>query len=334
MPAHPNTLSYEVAVFEEEVTSVHRANRQTRSEWLASQPPKLQAQVLNSWGKQRAFNAGLLRENGFTTPWKVIKKRLERRGIDVNNLPRAPATIIAGLNKHVNPYAIRTRPDYINGNINVRRALNQYVSGVGLKGASVGMLNSVYAAFDVVLGRFNLDISSLRWTSWDEAAGFYNTRTFQIALNHSVERSLHQTPGENNALFLIRKEKRIKKLERLLNIADESQKTAIRLALLRERLSTRFTVSSDSFDEVFAIMAHEAGHTLYFKKNLGKAWKDNLNRFNVNYMDYVMVSHYAGESIEELFSEVTAMLALGREADIPSSLLNAYNATIGTITGG
>ena len=333
LPAHPNTLSYEVAVFEEEVSSVHKANKQTRSEWLASQPPSLQAKVLNSWGKQRAFNAGLLSENGFTTPWKVIKQRLERKGVDVKNLPRSPAPKIAALNKHRNPYAIRDIPVYISGNIDIRRALNQYVAGVGLKGLSVKSLNSVYAALDIVLGRFGLEFKTLRWTNDPGTAGYFNSSGVQqMGLGRSMVAASFREPGYNIADFLSGKDARVEKLKELLKSADDEHKDLIRQQIVRELIAFRHGVSDDAEDIIFAVIAHEAGHTVFRNRNLAMSWHFALKENGVNYSDHALVSHYAGYNESELFSEVTSLLAQGREAEVPSGILNAYNEVIGLIT--
>jgi hypothetical protein len=329
LPAHPNTLSYEVAVFEEEVSSVHKANRQSRSEWLASQPPSVQAKVLNSWGKQRAFNAGLLSENGFTTPWKMIKKRLERKGIDVKNLPRSPAPKIAALNSHPNPYAIRDVPEYINGNIEVRRALNQYVTGIGLKGLSVKNLNSVYAAMHVVLGRFGLEFKTLRWTNEPGVGGFFNSSELQqMALGRSIVTASFREPGYNIPNFMAGKEGRISELKQLLRAAPEEHKDLIRQQLVRELMAFRHGVSDDANDVIFAVMAHEAGHTLFRAKGLAMPWHFALKANGVNYADHALVSHYAAFNESELFSEVTSLLAQGREGEIPSGILSAYNQVV------
>jgi len=333
LPAHPNTLSYEVAVFKEEVSSVHKATKQTRSEWLASQPPSLQAKVLNSWGKQRAFNAGLLKENGFTTPWKTIKKRLEREGIDVKNLPIVPAAKIAALNKHSNPYAIRNLPEFIKGNSDIRHALGKYAAGVGLKGLSVKHLNSVHAAFHVVLGRFGLDFKTLRWTNNQGVGGFYASgHVKQMALGRMMVLDAERAPGYHIEQFLSGKDGRIAELKELLTSAADEHKDLVRQQLVRELMAFRHGVNDDSQDVIFAVMAHEAGHTLFRTHNLPMPWYFALKANGVNYGDHALVSHYAAFNESELFSEVTSLLAQGREGEVPSGILNAYNEVIALIT--
>ncbi|WP_067519499.1 hypothetical protein [Endozoicomonas ascidiicola] len=76
-PAHPNTLSYTEAVFDDEITSEDKAEKETRIQWLQKQPGQLQYQVLGSQKKAQALNAGLLKENHIERPWKDIKKYYE-----------------------------------------------------------------------------------------------------------------------------------------------------------------------------------------------------------------------------------------------------------------
>jgi len=334
LPAHPNTLSYEVAVFEEEVSSVHRANRQTRSEWLASQPPSVQAKVLNSVGKMRAFNAGLLPENAFTAPWAVVKERLLKKGIDPKNLPQAPVPEIATLDKQINPFAIRELPAYIARNSEVRRAIGKYVSGVGLKGAPVDMLNSVYAAFEVVLGRFNLEFNTLRWTNWENVGGYYESMSKQMALGKLNFIRAKATPGAYIEAFLEKKDERIRVIKKELKNASGDYADYLRQQLIRELLAFRHGVTDDAQDVVFSVMAHEAGHTIFRTHKLAMPWHFALKEFNVNYGDHALVSHYAAFNESELFSEVTSLLAQGREAEVPKGILNAYNEVIKRITGG
>ncbi len=70
-PAHPNTMSFEEAVFSDEVES---ANATDRIAWLKDQPADVQESVLGK-GKAQLLRDGTLSENEINTPWKVLKKR-------------------------------------------------------------------------------------------------------------------------------------------------------------------------------------------------------------------------------------------------------------------
>jgi hypothetical protein len=89
-PAHPNTLSYEVAVFADEVTESDREGKEDRIAWLKRQPPETQQGVLGSQKKRAALLRDQLREGEIATPWNVLKKRMQRRGVDVEHLKVPP----------------------------------------------------------------------------------------------------------------------------------------------------------------------------------------------------------------------------------------------------
>jgi hypothetical protein len=91
-PAHPNTLSFEEPVFADEVTDADRAGKEDRIAWLKRQPPSIQDAVLGSRAKRGALERNLLRENHIRTPWRVLKKRYARSGVDVEQLPSRSST--------------------------------------------------------------------------------------------------------------------------------------------------------------------------------------------------------------------------------------------------
>jgi len=82
LPAHPNTLSYEVVVFSDEVTKEDRAGKESRIDWLKKQPASTQESIL---GKNKAalMQRGHLKDNHINTPLRVLKKRFEKKGISV-----------------------------------------------------------------------------------------------------------------------------------------------------------------------------------------------------------------------------------------------------------
>jgi hypothetical protein len=91
-PAHPNTLSYVEVVFADEVTPEDKAGKESRLEWIGQQPAAVQASVLGGQKKAGAFRAGILRENEIATPWRVLKDKYEKRGIDPARWKAPPPT--------------------------------------------------------------------------------------------------------------------------------------------------------------------------------------------------------------------------------------------------
>jgi len=78
-PAHPNTLSFIVAVFEDEVTPEDRAGQETPNEALARMAPELRAGVLGPT-KATYFDQGLLTRGMLRSRVRDVQARLTRQG--------------------------------------------------------------------------------------------------------------------------------------------------------------------------------------------------------------------------------------------------------------
>lgn len=81
-PAHPNTLSYVEVVFRDEVSEADRGGKEDPIDWLKKQPGDVQVGVLGGQKKRDALQAGVLARSEINTPWNILKKRYDRRGID------------------------------------------------------------------------------------------------------------------------------------------------------------------------------------------------------------------------------------------------------------
>lgn len=75
-PAHPNTLSYLVPVFVEEVDEDDRAGEQTAFDWLRSRNADDQDAILGGRRKGEAFRDGRLLPDELRWPWWAIAQRL------------------------------------------------------------------------------------------------------------------------------------------------------------------------------------------------------------------------------------------------------------------
>ena len=78
-PAHPNTLSFVVAVFEDEVTDADRAGIETTNQALARLAPELRAGVLGPT-KAAYFDQGLLTRGMVRSRVADVRQRLTRQG--------------------------------------------------------------------------------------------------------------------------------------------------------------------------------------------------------------------------------------------------------------
>lgn len=78
-PAHPNTLSFVVMVFAEEVTDATRAGRETTLQALQRMAPEMRASVLGQT-KAEYFDQGLLGTGMVRSTLRAVEQRLERKG--------------------------------------------------------------------------------------------------------------------------------------------------------------------------------------------------------------------------------------------------------------
>lgn len=79
LPAHPNTLSYEEAVFAWEIGPEDRINRDDLLGWLARRNDEELYGVLQSGDKVAALRQGLLQPGEITLPWRELKGKYESR---------------------------------------------------------------------------------------------------------------------------------------------------------------------------------------------------------------------------------------------------------------
>lgn len=77
LPAHPNTLSFEVVVYRDEISAADREGKQTVMEFLNTVPSKDRAGILGA-NKNEAFEAGQLPATQVRSTWRAVQKRISR----------------------------------------------------------------------------------------------------------------------------------------------------------------------------------------------------------------------------------------------------------------
>lgn len=78
-PAHPNTLSFVVMVFEEDITEADRAGKETELQALARLAPEVRAGAVGVT-KAAYFDQGLLTRGAIRSPLRAVSARLARQG--------------------------------------------------------------------------------------------------------------------------------------------------------------------------------------------------------------------------------------------------------------
>lgn len=79
-PAHPNTLSFVLIVFEDDVTDADREGEETELEALGRLAPEIRAGALGQT-KAAYFDQGLLRRGMIRSPLRAVEARLQRQGL-------------------------------------------------------------------------------------------------------------------------------------------------------------------------------------------------------------------------------------------------------------
>lgn len=77
LPAHVNTLSFEVIVYKDEVTDADRAGKETVMQFLDGVPAKDRKGILGA-NKNEAFEAGLLKPNMVKSRWSAVQRAIGR----------------------------------------------------------------------------------------------------------------------------------------------------------------------------------------------------------------------------------------------------------------
>ena len=135
-PAHPNTLSFVEVVFKDEISEEDKNTKEDALSWLKKQQPHVQIGVLGGVKKQRALLKGVLQKNEIATPWNILKKRYEKRGIDLSKkveykieTKRAEAIDFGTASNFLTRFgnqAFAQAPKEVQGVINKVRNLNKF----------------------------------------------------------------------------------------------------------------------------------------------------------------------------------------------------------------
>ncbi len=101
-----------------------------------------------------------------------------------------------------------------------------------------------------------------------------------------------------------------------------------RLATLEAGANNKWVVSEfDIAEELFSTAAHEAAHASYYQGGMHTPWTKFYRELDAkpwgrNTM--FRVSEYAATNPQELFAETTALIAMGRQTDVPEVILKAW----------
>lgn len=324
-PAHPNTLSFVVIKFKDEVTEADRQGKETPMEALARLKPAQRVGVLGKH-KNQVYKDGDLTQGMIRAPWKSVKIRAGDRNV-VTPLPRPMRPSVETAQRLPAATAV----------------LQRLAGTVQLRGITIEQAKSIAAGMETVLGPQGIRVGNLGWTSSrEDAFGLYSHYVFghrpgfndTLQIRKSYAASAVTTERRLSTIHDIQTAAERKRIEELLAVErSEPSRRDLETRLAAARANKRWAVSGDAKDPLFVVAAHESGHALYYQRQeILQTWLAELQRLNVTRLDRVKVSDYATKNDSELFAEVTAMIADGRRDQVPDKLLQAYHAALAKVT--
>jgi len=148
-----------------------------------------------------------------------------------------------------------------------------------------------------------------------------------VALQKTYVRNLAKEHAQAKVTYGLSHAAALKKAE--ANLADP-KRFAIRpfneKKLASLRVATRWTVGEGSSVPFRSTVAHEVSHTVYFRYRLENEWRTALAKrgTGAGSLEAYAVSEYGASSATELFAEVGALVAEGRQSEIPAKILEAF----------
>lgn len=343
-PAHPNTLSYEEAVFLDEVTPADRSGQESRTAWLKRQPAGAQADVLGGLKKAQAFRQGRLPENAFGTPWKVLKQRFASRGIEIEDMPRENVATPASRGKSVPPAGgFGSFSEFASID-----AATEWAAGRGTAlfpgGAKLDAINSALGGITRVLDPHGIANTEI---GFNRRLGGLAGAMAGTSPDGSV-RWIRFAPGPNknlaiardraqktHAAFVRNRQPTVERFSRIAN--DQGARESVRRSAAERvefvKAAKRWTICADPSvaDPIAATASHEAGHTLYYVRQLESRWRAALETAGVRKIDHYRVSEYAATSPSELWAEVTSAVHSGLGSDLPENVFRAYQEVLNAV---
>ena len=214
----------------------------------------------------------------------------------------------------------------------------------GYDGAKLGELNEINAGIATVTEPFGVKLGATDWIGAGpvsrrgagRALGIYRhriggpDRNDQLGIQKTFGTNAAKKAAEQKALHERQRARHIAEYETHLSNPklSEAVKDTFREKLVRQTNAVRWSTLTDSPRPLFSTAAHEAGHAIYYRTQMGNDFARLISKAKIPRSEWYTVSEYAGSQISELFAEVTALYAEGRSALVPKAIRNAYEETL------
>lgn len=316
-PAHPNTLSFTEVVFSDEVTEEDKSGKIDRIEWLKGQTAATQAGILGD-RKREALLRGLLKEQQINTPWRVLKKRYQRRGYDPDNW----ATDIVNPPEQVNPVPpakpnIQFQPARTPKEASQWAMDNNLADFADYTGSSAEVANAWNRSVYEHVTEFPQIRKNLQFIGTVQARAKHWRRQ---AIDRYINEIRLQNPGLDNDLARKFAERMVKKPRTPGNVWAYSYSSGMHSngvavnakwakdpALLKESLATSMEAGYHPIgsDTIKSIIDHELGHQLdsLLRLRTDPTVIQSYKKWLKDDPDGALLSRYARTDIAEFIAE-------------------------------
>ena len=210
-------------------------------------------------------------------------------------------------------------------------AMDNYTDKIDMPGLKVEQVASINNGVNAALSDYNIRLRAMEFQkagkkSYGRCFVLSDAPGSIIQLQKSFVRDPLGRARAQTTAFNELKQKEMTRLQK--SIADP--KRAMILEMNQAKLkkwegSIRWSTIEDAVDPLQAAASHEAGHAILQSDWNGRTlWESALSRHKAN-SGWHEVSHYAATSSDELFAEVTALIADGRRGAVPGKILSAYD---------
>ena len=210
-----------------------------------------------------------------------------------------------------------------------------YAQGVFLDGLPLKKLNSILAAAEDTLGKYNVKVNQIGFTKankrhWGKFTDL-NGNDSRIGLQKTITKGMDKKQKDIVKFYSDQRTKKIadtkKMIEKLKDKPYAVKGFQDRLEWLERTPSFNVMTRNADIDGVYAVMKHESYHGVYFKYGLEKPFIKNIQKHGVE--KWSSVSEYAGTNAQEFFAELATAVDL--KLPVPSNFKKAFIDTIGEI---
>lgn len=316
--------------------------------WLRGQPPAVQNQILGK-GTATLFRDGKVKWNDLVDAdgqSRTLTAILANPGVK-RPRPTTEKPTTGGVPfEPPEPRAVPQVPDFRTVAEGEEWLRQNYTKAVDLPGVRLGDLKEIIAGMHQVLyARLSTQLNTIGWVPKGQNRGVFGTWStrHEVRFQKTYTRNAAKQASRQQELYERQNADQLKKARAQLERAREGNFPEAAIRRFEERVRNLEVADTwmvhNPERELFTLAAHEAGHAIEFqrafrraddrfKAPLFKLFEDNIREIEDLKNLSHRVSEYAASNTEELWAEITALVATGRASEVPEELLRAWTLTI------